>query len=153
MGQSNPYGRDFSGQPMSTTSVDNLVPASPNATQSGASQSTRQDYSPLSEGWASKYNILGHHQYLDMDDDDPDDKLHDMNAKEEGFADSGCTWLSLRGFLNVLGMLLIVAALVGLFVGYPLYTYIEEAARDSGARGWNVVSLAYYPLDCAHRVR
>lgn len=139
-GQTNPYGSSESPH-MSTVSFD-VLPSTPtlsaNLLLGSSAGHSSSDHSFEPEASGSKWNLLDQHVFYDIEDEP--DALHDPNAKDEAGI-WNCSLLSLRGWLNVIGMLLIVAALVGLFAGYPLFSYFAELARANQARsqyGWNV---------------
>lgn len=68
---------------------------------------------------------------VDMRGPEPDDFLHDPKG-----ADSHSHAISLRGALNVLTLLLLVAGLLMLFAGYPvLYHFLHLAETTKGGYG------------------
>lgn len=144
-GQTNPYGSQTSAHMSAVSMAESPNVSSPHLLLGMSSGgSSNSDHSFENSGASeSRYNLFtdpNQHAYHDFVDDEEPDRLHDMHAKDE---DSmwDCTLLSLRGWLNVLGMLLIAAALIALFAGYPIASYFSELAAKDAAKsqyGWNV---------------
>lgn len=88
----------------------------------------------------SKYNLMDPtpDDFWDPKDD-ANDKLHSLSQKD-AFKDSRtCTVWTLRGWLNMIGLMAITSALVGLFAGYPIFDYLSKLTQmRRNTYGWNV---------------
>ena len=63
-----------------------------------------------------------------------DDKLHNPSPSDKYDDQVSCTAFSLRGWLNVAGILFLVAGLIVLFAGYPIIQWAQShAAKTYGA--------------------
>ncbi|KAJ7218060.1 beta-glucan synthesis-associated [Mycena pura] len=72
---------------------------------------------------------------LDLQDVDPDDELHQPDAKKPGDSDSrwGGHPLSLRGMSNIGCLFVLVVGLLVLFIGYPLLSFRQTELDASAA--------------------
>lgn len=57
---------------------------------------------------------------------DLDDPLHDPNPLRDRSIDHGCTPFSLRGWLNMSMLVIVIAGCLTLFVGYPVITHVRQ---------------------------
>ena len=86
---------------------------------------------------------------LPLDDDD-DDALHSFTAKDKQDLSSPFDIASWRGWANALTLLILLAAIVVLFAGYPIIDFYKDSKTSSGSStsGYNlggINSSGQYP--------
>ena len=72
----------------------------------------------------------------DAKDPDLDDPLHNPDPVRDAALDRQFTFFSLRGWANATVLLLIVAGLVTLFIGYPII--VDATKTSSNVAGFNL---------------
>ncbi|OSX60014.1 glycoside hydrolase family 16 protein [Postia placenta MAD-698-R-SB12] len=72
----------------------------------------------------------------DTKDPDLDDALHNPDPIRDAAIERSCTPFSLRGWLNVSALVILVGALLTLFAGYPIINYYEHPTPKSA--GYNL---------------
>lgn len=87
-------------------------------------------------GYSANTAMESHFLY-DTKEAEPDDYMHNPTPHDDIADKRSCTILSMRGFLNVLALLLIMLALVGMFGAYPI---IDQITKLSGSYhgAWNL---------------
>jgi hypothetical protein len=77
---------------------------------------------------------------IPVDDDDIDDALHTFSAKEKQDLTAPFDIASWRGWANGLTLLVLLAAIIVLFAGYPIINFYYGNSKSSGANtsGYNL---------------
>ena len=77
------------------------------------------------------------HFLYDTKEAEPDDYMHNPGPHDDIADKRTCTILSMRGFLNVLALIVIMLALIGMFGAYPIIDQITKLSGNyHGA--WNL---------------
>ncbi|KAJ6551470.1 beta-glucan synthesis-associated [Mycena capillaripes] len=101
--------------------------------------------SPVSGGLSAKFSLSADPTLwgsnLSPNQAEPDDTLHNPEFKDGKMVDrAGSSGISSRGFANIGCLVLLSLAIVGLFMGYPVASYVERMVFSTNTKGSVVVN-------------
>ncbi|KAI5481391.1 glycoside hydrolase family 16 protein [Pseudohyphozyma bogoriensis] len=126
--------RGFASQPTSS-SGHSSAPSSP---KSGYARNDREGGSPLRNGGGGegRREALPAGPVWTAKDAENDERLHNVSPNDKLRERVSCTVFSLRGWLNMAAVFILVIVLVTLFAGYPIIQYYsKKSASTYGAYG------------------
>ncbi|KAF9077001.1 beta-glucan synthesis-associated [Rhodocollybia butyracea] len=106
------------------TQEENAYPAGYGSRRLGVSSSVSSKFSLPADPAAWGTNILANHS-------ESDDFLHNPDVRKGKTKDDIGTIFTTRGLANLGFLLLLCAALLALFIGYPVLTFVQKTQTDS----------------------
>ncbi|GAA5855464.1 hypothetical protein JCM5353_002319 [Sporobolomyces roseus] len=133
----NRYSARNSNLPSPFANLNQPPSSSGHSGQATPRMSSRNMAATAAGGGASAPLVAGptrHAPVFTARDAELDDKLHNPSPSDKYDDKVSCTAFSLRGWLNVAGILFLVAGLIVLFAGYPIIQWAQShAAKTYGA--------------------
>ncbi|KAF5371672.1 hypothetical protein D9758_003419 [Tetrapyrgos nigripes] len=149
-GRAPPYSNPFSRGPGSIRSVASSASTAHTAQANGMNDSpysvtTRNgrqigSMTSISDKYSLSADPRSWGTNLSMNDPEADDFLHNPDPKRDSKNDRGGSYFNDRSFSNLGCLLLLAVALIGLFAGYPIISYLTRHSQTTFG-GFNVGGL------------